>query len=1145
MRYRVLGPLEVTGPDGRPVDVGGAKPRALLALLLAEAGRVVAVDRIVETLWGDEPPPTVTGTLQAYVSHLRRVLEPSRGPREPATVLLTRAPGYRIAVDPDDLDSLRFARLVEEGDRAADTDPDAAVAALDRALELWRGEPLPELGDGPGAADRHRLTELHVRARERRCDALLAAGRADAAVSDLQRLVAEHPLRERLWARLVTALYSADRQADALDALRRCTELLREELGIDPGPELRELERRVLRQDPALARRPPRPALTVVPPAPSAPAPLTAPADDTLVGRRDELARLQAVAEGVAAGRPAVVVLGGEAGIGKTRLAEAVAAMSRAAGWAVAESRCADDAGAPPLWPWTQVFEQLGQQPPAPVAEDGETDADAARFRLFQDVRARLVAAAGSRPVLVVLDDLQGADETSVQLLGLLARHLPRVPLLVVVTVRSVGEDLPEAVGDCLARLAREPAAVTLALDGLTPDDVGSLLAAQLGRAGDPALAATVHDRTAGNPFFVVELTRWMRGARHLRLDRVPVPPSVVEVLRTRLARLPEGARPVLELAAVAGREVTLDLLRTTGEPAEAVLAALDAAAAAGLVGEGSAPWSWRFTHALVQEVLAEDLPALRRAQLHARLGTALEQRVTGGRADDALVERLAHHFVEAAPISGPGPGLRWSTAAAEVARARLADGEAALHTRRALRLLDPTAPDATRTRHDLLTALGNDLLRSGQRTEAHEVVGEALALARELGDRRCMLESAAVWGSVTLWNWRPHGVVDTEMVGLLEDLLEHRDDIAPDATEAERDRLTARLLGTLGVELAFSEDLQRGVRYAERAVALARGAGDPELLGRVLNNYSLAVWGRPGAAELRLAATDEALALAGRGLPRRTEFYARLHRAAIRLHLTDRAGFEADLEAGRRLAFSLSGPEVRPHVLWQQAGAAWLAGDAARAEELTTEAHELYRRVTPHSRHAFAAHQFALRRGDGRLPEAIDLLVETGDEGNPLLQLMAVLAAAESGDLHEARRLRARWGRTQIRDWASDVAVLLQAETALHLGDEPEITMATVALLPFRGRQAVLGTPAFSLGAYDELLGRIAEQTGDTVAARDWWTGAREQGRKVGSPHQVALAESHLARVPAEEAHRPPRRRRSAPARRPAVEPPVQERPA
>jgi hypothetical protein len=152
------------------------------------------------------------------------------------------------------------------------------------------------------------------------------------------------------------------------------------------------------------------------------------------------------------------------------------------------------------------------------------------------------------------------------------------------------------------------------------------------------------------------------------------------------------------------------------------------------------------------------------------------------------------------------------------------------------------------------------------------------------------------------------------------------------------------------------------------------------------------------------------------------------------------------------------------------------------------------------------------------------------------MLQLMAVVAAAESGDLQEARRLRARWGRTHIRDWASDVAVLLEAECALLLGDEPEQEMAVVQLLPFRGRQAVLGTPALSLGAYDELLGRIAERHGDTVAARDWWLAARTQGRLVGSPHQVALAESHLARVPEETATRPRRKRATVPPPDPAV---------
>jgi tetratricopeptide (TPR) repeat protein len=476
----------------------------------------------------------------------------------------------------------------------------------------------------------------------------------------------------------------------------------------------------------------------------------------------------------------------------------------------------------------------------------------------------------------------------------------------------------------------------------------------------------------------------------------------------------------------------------------------------------------------------------------------------------DGREERLAHHFVEATPVLGSTRALHWSVRAAEAARRRLAHDEAAAHTRRALGLLARAAPDDAPPRLDLLIALGNDLLRSGHLLEAQQVVAQAIEAASAAGDRGRLADAAAVWGGVTLWNWRPHGVVDTAMVKLLEDLV--RDEAV--GTSVEERRRTARLLGTLGVELAFSADLSRGVRHAERAVALARELGDPELLGRTLNNYGLAVWGRPGAAELRLAATDEALALAGHGLPRRTEFFALLHRAAIRLHLTDAGGFEADLSAARKLALTLSGPEVRPQVLWQAAGAAWLRGDAAAAEELTGEAYELFRVVTPHARHAWAAHQFTLRRAERRLDTVLDLLVETGDEGSPLLREMAVLAAAEGGDPGEALRLRRRWGRTEVRDWASDVAVLLQAETALLLDDEPEWDAAVASLLPFSGRQAVLGTPAFSLGSYDELLGRFAEHRGDSAAAARWWHSAQLQARLVGSPHQLCRASEGLARL-------------------------------
>jgi DNA-binding SARP family transcriptional activator len=1109
VRFRVLGPLQVSGHDGRPVELPGSKPRALLTLLLSEPGRVVGIDRIVDTLWGDEPPPTATGTLQSYVSQLRRLLEPDRGPRQAPSVLLTRPPGYAVQVAPGDLDLLVFGELVEEGDRAVSAgEPARGVALLGQAMDLWRGEPLAELADAPDASTaRQRIVELHVRAQERRCDALLALGRPEAAVGDLQQLVADHPLRERLWARLVTALYQADRQAEALDACRRCAELLREELGLDPGPELRDLERAVLSQDPRLLQRLPRPEL----PAPAARGP--GPPGSSLVGRRPELAQLSAIADEVAAGSARVVVLEGEAGIGKTRLAEAAAQLARERGWAVAWSRCADEAGAPALWPWTQVLEQLGQPPLEPAVSDA--DADAARFQLFQDLCGRLGAAA-TTPVLVVLDDLQGADTTSVQLLGLLARHL-RAPVLLVLTVRTVGEDLPSAVSLCLTRISREASTTRLVLDGLDAGEVSALLAAQLGTAGDRGLAEAVHDRTGGNPFFVVELSRWMVGARDLHLDRAPVPPSVRDVLRTRLARLPAETLEVLEVAAVLGREAGLDVLEAAGIAPEQAVLAMDTALALGLVVDGTAAWTWRFAHSLVQEVLVGDMSRLRRAQVHGRVAQALERQDIGDPAapGDVWDERLAHHFVEASPVLGPAPALHWSVRAAGAARRRLAHDEAAAHTRRALGLLARAAPGGDPGRRlDLLVALGNDLMRSGHLLDAQQVVAEAIATAQAVGDRARLADAAAVWGGVTLWNWRPHGVVDTAMVALLEDLVGEDQARNGGAPSIEEQRRTARLLGTLGVELAFSEDLTRGVRHAERAVALARELGDPELLGRTLNNYGLAVWGRPSAAELRLAATDEALALVGHGLPRRTEFFARLHRAAIRLHLTDAVGFEADLAAARRLALSLSGPEVRPQVLWQAAGAAWLHGDAVAAEQLTDEAYALFRVVTPHARHAWAAHQFALRRAEGRLDTVLGLLVETGDEGSPLLREMAVLAAAEAGDPGEALRLRRRWGRTEVRDWASDVVVLLQAETALLLDDEPEWDAAVAALLPFHGRQAVLGTPAFSLGSYDELLGRFAEHRGDLAEAARWWHAAQAQARLVGSPHQLHRAAGGLSRL-------------------------------
>ena len=247
MDFRILGPLEVFH-EGRDVAVPGSRQRELLALLLLEAGRVVSTDRLMDELWGERQPAAGTTALRVRVSQLRKAL------RAGGDVVVTRPPGYLLIVPRDGLDLWRFERGLGEGERLLATDPARAVDVLAAALGEWRGAPLTDVAYAPFAqAAVVRLEELRASALELRIEAELALGRHARLIGELQGLVGEHPLRERLWAQLMTALYRDGRQADALTAYRTARERLIDEIGIEPGPELRALEARVLAQDPALA----------------------------------------------------------------------------------------------------------------------------------------------------------------------------------------------------------------------------------------------------------------------------------------------------------------------------------------------------------------------------------------------------------------------------------------------------------------------------------------------------------------------------------------------------------------------------------------------------------------------------------------------------------------------------------------------------------------------------------------------------------------------------------------------------------------------------------------------------------------------------------------------------------------------------
>jgi DNA-binding SARP family transcriptional activator len=525
MEFRLLGPLEVSEQD-RSLPLGGRKQRSLLAVLLLHANDVVSTERLIDDLWGEAPPSTVAKSVQVYVSRLRKLLGDGR--------LVTREPGYLLRVEPSELDVACFERLVEE---ARGAEPSAAAPKLRRALALWRGPPLADLAFEPFArVAAARLEELRLAALEQRIEDELALGRDANLVPELEALVSEHPLRERLCGQLMLALYRSGRQADALGAYRGVRAALVDELGIEPGRELRELHQAVLRQEVSLDA-----------PARSVPAAATATARPSsgggvFVSRERELRQLLGVLGDVLAGHGRIALVGGEPGIGKTRLAEELAGRARELGVRVLVGRCWEVGGAPAYWPWVQALRshvreadpvalraQLGPGGPTlaellpelrdifrDLPEASALSADGARFRLFDAVAALLRSAAEAAPLLLVLDDMHGADEPSLLLLRFVAREIGASRVLVLCGFRDVDPALGEPLLATLAELVRDAHTVQIAPAGLGESGIAEYIERSTGTAPAPALVAAIDAETDGNPLFVGELVRLLEGEGRL-----------------------------------------------------------------------------------------------------------------------------------------------------------------------------------------------------------------------------------------------------------------------------------------------------------------------------------------------------------------------------------------------------------------------------------------------------------------------------------------------------------------------------------------------------------------------------------------------------------------------------------------------------
>jgi DNA-binding SARP family transcriptional activator/DNA-binding GntR family transcriptional regulator len=669
MELRVLGPLEAV--DGTiTLPLGGRKPRALLARLALDANRTVAVQRLVDDLWGDAVPESATKMVQIYVSQLRKVL--------PEGVLQTRPPGYLIELEPDAVDATRFAQLRAEGRAALGAgDPETASARLGEALALWRGPALAEFSEPFAGVESAHLEELRLVCLEDRIEADVARGLHADVVGELEALVARHPLRESLHRQLALALYRAGRQAEALAAYERFRSRLDEELGIEPSPTLKALQRQILNQDPQLDARPPSP-----PRARDA-------AAGGFVGRAGELVRLAAALGEASAGAGTTVFVVGSAGLGKTRLTAELADRARSSGSTVLSGRCIQLVGTGvPYLPLVDALRPLRGSPAlAGVRElsrllpDAAGEAPAAsrsdsRLALFEEVLAVLGRLGAGEPVVLVLEDLQWADESTLDLVAFLAHAIRQRRVLLVATYRS-DEVRP---GDYLYRLTTglvaAGAARTLALVPLSRADTETLIAASSPRPLPDGLVAGIAARSEGNPFFARELLA--AAAR----GETALPPVLRDALLGHVAELGPDAVSVLRVAAASGRDVSYGLLAAVMPLGELQLAgALRDAVEHDVLVPDHATSTFRFRHALFAEAVYATLLPGEREVLHQRLARALTEAAGG----TASAEAAQHWAAAGRPVEALEASLR----AAREAEAVSGLTEALRHVERVLELWD------------------------------------------------------------------------------------------------------------------------------------------------------------------------------------------------------------------------------------------------------------------------------------------------------------------------------------------------------------------------------------------------------------------------------------------------------------------------
>jgi tetratricopeptide (TPR) repeat protein/tRNA A-37 threonylcarbamoyl transferase component Bud32 len=833
------------------------------------------------------------------------------------------------------------------------------------------------------------------------------------------------------------------------------------------------------------------------------------------VGRGREVDAICRAVDRALAGEGGVVFVTGDAGMGKTRLAEHAADYARLRDANVLWGRCYEGEGAPPYWPWSQVIRNYTQDhdPETLSAVMGAGAADIAqmesevrrrlpdlapppqlepeeeRFRMFDSITRFLLAAAEREPMVVLLDDLHYADRASLLLLEFLAQELSSAKLLVVGTYRDVelqpGDDLTHT----LATVARLHAPRRIALSGLTESEVASYMQASGRTDADERLVKAVFEKSEGNPFFVTELVRLLEAGQPP--DHLNIPDEVRDVIDRRLACLSDSCREALTVAALMGRDFHVTPLQeVAGLPAERLFEVLDEAPAAQVITEAG-PGRYRFSHVLICDTLAASVPAGRRMQLHARIAAALERAFAGHL--DPWLNEIAHHYLEAVPAGHEEQAVSYATAAADAATRHLAHEQAARLYEQALGVPASGGFDDA-WRGELLLALGDAHASAGAPDKARDAFLQAAEIARRLS-------LPEMFGRAVLGASGPResfGLVDWQLVGLLEEALGRLD--------RSNDAWHVRLQARLAMELSFSDQQERRALLAEQAVAAARELEDAAALAYALNARHSVLWGPANAGE-RLEVAGEVIKLAERAGDRQLACEGRNHRVVALLETGDICDATTEIEEHARLAEALR----QPFGLWQ--AAAWRAtialldGRFTEAQALADEAFALGRRVrATDAEHCYAAQSLVAAMGLGQLGELLESFRDLSDRFPATNWRWAGLpfALCEAGRREEGAALfeaaAARGFASLPRDYQWLISITALADVCATLCDRARAPELYDLLLPYAGQSVFMPEGWMCFGTVDRALGLLATTIGDWPNAAAHFEAAMALDARMGA---------------------------------------------